>query len=67
MIEQAITSLYNSLISFLNGLFTAIFGGWNWQILFSWLPQDILTAANGFILVCFGIALIKILRDLLPF
>lgn len=67
MIETLLTSLYEKLLSFLSALFNAIFGGWNWQALFSWLPSDILTAATGFILVCFGITLIRIIKDLLPF
>lgn len=67
MIETLLTSLYTKLISFLSGLFSTIFGNWQWQALFNWLPSDILNAAAGFILVCFGIAMIRILRSIIPF
>lgn len=67
MIDTLLSALYTKLISFLSGLFSAIFGNWQWQVLFNWLPADILTAATGFILVCFGIAMIRILRSIIPF
>lgn len=67
IIENLLSSLYAKLLDFIESLFDLIFGGWNWQALFSWLPSDILSAASAFILVCFGIALIRIIRTLLPF
>lgn len=67
MIETLLTALYTKLITFLSGLFTAIFGNWQWQALFDWLPSDILAAATGFILVCFGLAMLRILRSIIPF
>lgn len=67
MIESLLSSLYDKLLTFLSSLFDAVFGSWNWSALFSWLPSDILTAATGFILVCFGITFLRILKDILPF
>lgn len=67
MMENLLSALYTKIISWIQSIFNAIFGGWNWQVLFSWLPQDIRNAAAAFILVCFAITLLRILRDLLPF
>lgn len=66
MIENLLSSLYEKLLSFISSIFDLLFGGWNWQVLFSWLPSDILSAAEAFILVCFGLALLRILKSLLP-
>lgn len=67
MIDTLLSSLYTKLLSFIQSIFDLLFNGWNWEVLFSWLPSDILSAASAFILVCFGIAFLRILRDLLPF
>lgn len=66
MIENLLSTLFSTILSFLSSLFTTIFGGWNWQILFSWLPSDIGAAAEAFILVCFGLAVLRIVKLLLP-
>lgn len=66
MIENLLSELFSTILSFLSSLFNTIFGGWSWQVLFSWLPSDILSAAEAFILVCFGLAVLRILKSLLP-
>ena len=66
MIVNLLTALLNKLITFVQWVFNQIFGNWNWQILFNWLPNDILTAAGYFILVLFCIALFRLIKDILP-
>lgn len=67
MMESLLSALYSKLISWIQAIFNAIFGNWNFGILFSWLPSDIQTVAASFILILFAIGLIKVIRDLLPF
>lgn len=67
MIANALEELYNGIISFVQYIFDAIFGGWNWQVLFGWLPSDFLTTCTFLILFFFAIMLIKFIRNLLPF
>lgn len=66
MIVSLLTSLFQAIISFVQSVFNAVFGNWNYGVLFSWLPGDIGATATSFILILFGIGLIKIVRDLLP-
>jgi len=66
VIEQLITALYNKIIQFVQDIFNAVFGNWNYGVLFSWLPQDIRTAVTFIILFLFGLALFKILKNLIP-
>lgn len=67
VLTNLLTSLYNEVISFVQWVFNSIFGGWNYGVLFGWLPSDFLTAASWLILFLFGLALIKFIRTLLPF
>lgn len=66
MLENALTALYQKLISLVTELFNTLFGNWNWQVLFSWLPSDFLTVATWFIVFLFGLMLFKIIKTLLP-
>lgn len=66
MLENALTALYQKLIALVNEIFTQLFGRWNWQVLFSWLPSDFLTVATWFIVFLFGLMLFKVIKTLLP-
>lgn len=66
MIQELLESLWNELIQFVKDIFQAIFGGWNYQAILGWLPADIQDAIDLFILVLFGIVLIKLIRSLIP-
>lgn len=48
-------------------IFEYIFSGVQFSVLWSWLPTDIQTAASTFIVILFVIALIKGVRNFLPF
>lgn len=67
IITNLLTSLYNELISFVQWVFNQIFGSWNYGVLFQWLPSEFLSAASWLILFLFGLALIKFIKNLLPF
>ena len=67
MIANLLTALYQKLITFIQWLFNELFSGWNYSVLTSWLPSDIAAAVSWFILLMFGIAIIKLIRNLLPF
>ena len=66
MLENALTALYEKLIALVREIFNTLFGGWNWQVLFSWLPSDFLTVATWFIVFLFGLMLFKVIKTLLP-
>lgn len=66
MLENALTAVYQKLIGFVREIFNLLFGNWNWQVLFSWLPSDFLTVATWFIVFLFGLMLFKIIKTLLP-
>lgn len=66
MIQELLESLWTELIQFVKDIFQAIFGGWNYQAILGWLPVDIRDAIDLFILVLFGIVLIKLIRSLIP-
>lgn len=67
MLQTAITALYQKIIQFVQDIFDMIFQGWNYGVLFNWLPQDIQAAASFLILFLFALALIHLIRDMLPF
>lgn len=48
-------------------IFEYIFSGVDFSVLWSWLPNDIQIAASTFIVILFVIALIKGVRNFLPF
>lgn len=64
--EDLLQGLYQAFIEFVQYVFNAIFGEWNYQVLFSWLPADILAAATTIILVLFGYALIRWIASIIP-
>lgn len=66
MLENALTALYEKLIGLVREVFNQLFGSWNWQILFDWLPSDFLTVASWFIIFLFGLMLFKVIKTLLP-
>lgn len=61
-----IEALYTKLVQWLQDIFNAIFGNWNYGILFGWLPQDIRTAVTYIILFMFCLALFKMLKSIIP-
>lgn len=48
-------------------IFNSVFGGVDFAVLWRWLPGDIGAAAMSFIAVLFGLAIIKGVRNFLPF
>lgn len=66
MLENILTDLYQALIDLVREIFNELFGNWNWQVLFGWLPSDFLTVASWFIIFLFGIMLFKIIKTLIP-
>lgn len=66
MLENILTDLYQTLISLVREIFNELFGNWNWQVLFNWLPSDFLTVASWFIIFLFGLMLFKVIKTLLP-
>lgn len=66
MLENILTDLYQALISLVREIFNTLFGEWNWQVLFNWLPSDFLTVASWFIIFLFGLMLFKVIKTLLP-
>ena len=66
MLENILTDLYQTLISLVREIFNTLFGEWNWQVLFSWLPSDFLSVASWFIIFLFGLMLFKVIKTLLP-
>lgn len=67
MLENILTDLYQTLVSLVREIFNTLFGEWNWQVLFNWLPSDFLTVATWFIMFLFGLMLFKVIKTLLPF
>lgn len=67
MIVQLLQSLFQELISFAQSIWQLIFGEWNYQVLFGWLPGDIQAAVNFLIIFLFGLALFALIKRLLPF
>ena len=53
-ISTLLTALFNKLITFVQDVFNAIFGNWNYNVLFSWLPSDIQSAVTYIILFLFA-------------
>lgn len=66
MIQELLESLWTETIQFIKDIFQAIFGGWNYQAILGWLPADIQAAIDLFIIVLFGIVLIRLIRSLIP-
>lgn len=65
-ISSLIEGLFQKLIEFVQWLFNQVFGGWNFGVLFSWLPSDIIAAVNYLIIFLFGLVVLKWIKDLLP-
>lgn len=67
MIPQAVHAFFQKLLNIAEDIFDAIFGDIDFTVLWNWLPQDIQLAAEFFVLVLFILAIIKVIRSLLPF
>lgn len=67
MTVNILESIISSFITFAQTVFDSIFGGVNFGVLWSWMPGDIGAAALSFIAILFGLALIKGIRNFLPF
>lgn len=67
MIADLLYTVFEKLQGFIQWLFDQIFGTWNWQILFSWLPADFLQFCRFLILFFFALAIIKFVKGLIPF
>ena len=59
-------TVIQKLLTFIQSLWNQIFGGWNYQNIFYWLPNDIQSAASLIILTLFVFALWKLLMQILP-
>lgn len=66
IITDLLTELYELIIEFVQWVFNQIFGNWDYQVLFNWLPSDILTAVTFIILFLFGLALFKFIKNIIP-
>lgn len=66
VISSLIEGLFQKLIDFVQWLFNQVFGAWNFGVLFSWLPSDIIGAVNYLIIFLFGLVVLKWIKDLLP-
>lgn len=66
IITELLTDLYELIIEFVQWVFNQIFGNWNYQVLFNWLPSDILAAVTFIILFLFGLALFKFIKNIIP-
>lgn len=66
MIIELLEGLWQNLIQFVQDVFQLIFGNWNYSAIMTWLPADIIAAIDLFIVVLFGIVLIKFIRQLIP-
>ena len=67
LITQLLTALFQKMITFVQDVFTAIFGNWNYGVLFNWLPNDIQSAVTYIILFLFAIAVFNLIKNLNPF
>lgn len=59
-------TVIQKLLTFIQSLWQQIFGGWQYQNIFYWLPSDIQTAATLIVLTMFVFALWKLLMQILP-
>lgn len=66
MIQNLLQQLWQGLQNLIQEVFELIFGEWNYQAILGWLPQDIRAAIDVFIIVLFGIVMIKLIRQLIP-
>lgn len=58
--------IIQKLMTFIQSLWNQIFGGWNYQNIFYWLPADIRTAAGLVVTTLFVFALWKLIMQILP-
>lgn len=59
-------TVIQKLLTFIQSLWQQIFGGWQYQNIFYWLPSDIQSAATLIVLTLFVFALWKLLMQILP-
>lgn len=59
-------TVIQKLLTFIQSLWQQIFGGWQYQNIFYWLPSDIQSAAVLIVLTMFVFALWKLLMQILP-
>lgn len=64
---EAIQSIITKFINVGQDIFQEIFGNVQFSVLWSWLPTDIQSAAASFIVILFILALIRGIRNFLPF
>lgn len=64
---QLIQQIITKFLQIGQDIFNYIFGDVDFTVLWNWLPQDIQAAALSFIIILFTIALIKGIRNVLPF
>lgn len=64
---EAIQEIITEFIGVGQDIFEEIFGNIQFNVLWSWLPQDIQSTAQTFIVILFIISLIKGIRTFLPF
>lgn len=67
MIGDLLSALFTKVFAFLQYIWESIFGLWNYQVLFSWLPGDIQSAVVVVIRILFIFALIHFIRAFMPF
>lgn len=62
-----VESIIEKFISIGQEIYQFVFGDVDFGVLFYWVPDDIFATAMQFILILFMIALIKMIRNFLPF
>lgn len=64
---EAVSGIISKFLALSQEIYNYIFGDVQFSVLWSWMPQDIQTAAASFIAILFAIALIQGIRRFLPF
>lgn len=59
-------ALIQKILALLQSLWNQIFGAWNYLAIFQWLPSDIRAAATVIITVLFGLAVWRLLMQIIP-
>lgn len=67
MIVDLFSQIVSSVLSVVQRIFNAIWGGVDFSVLYSWLPSDIQAAFAALILVLFGLAIFRAIKSILPF
>lgn len=67
MIITTITMIINAILGVIQRIYNAIWGNWNYGVLFGWLPADIIAAVNLLVIILFGLAIWRAIKSVVPF